>query len=337
MADVEIADLRTYLAVAEAGSFSGAATLLRVAQPSVSARMATLERRLGVTLFRRGARGTSLTRAGEEYVRYARRSLTLLDEAGQAARTAEGAERLAIAAPAGLVSTVIPGLLDAISGLRVDLRCWDEHSVDVVGALLDGRAHAGFVSHRAVPAGLTARPIVRSPIVAMAAPGHPLMQTPEHAAYRLDDLVQAGPVAVHNYGDGAVALVDELRALASDHPVVFVSPGQAPAELAAHGGFVAIGPVCMFATAIRTGLIGSLPVRLPATRMEVRLVHRTGDRHLPVIDALIRAIPALRLALQPEGAPRSAAPRAAGSPHAAGPPHADSATGVVSAPSGTAP
>ncbi|HEY9408070.1 MAG TPA: LysR family transcriptional regulator [Jiangellaceae bacterium] len=309
MADLEIADLRTFLAVVEAGSFSGAATLLSVAQPSVSARMATLERRLGVPLFRRSARGTTLTRAGEELARYARRSLRLLDEAGQAVRTAEGVQRLAIAAPAGLVSTVIPGVLDAISALRVDLRCWDDHSVDVVSAVQDGRAHAGFITHRAVPAGLKTRQIVRSPIVAMAAPGHPLVEHPGRTPAHLADLVAAGPVAVHGYGPTAPDLVAELRSLGTDHPVVHVSPGQAPAELAAYGGFVAIGPVCMFATALRTGTVRPLRARLPTFRMEVRLVHRTADVGLPVIQALVHAVPALRNALQPEGAPTSAGGR----------------------------
>jgi DNA-binding transcriptional LysR family regulator len=59
--------------VAEQGSFSRAAAALRMAQPSVSARVAALEASLGVRLFNRGHRWVVVTPAGSALLPYARR------------------------------------------------------------------------------------------------------------------------------------------------------------------------------------------------------------------------------------------------------------------------
>jgi DNA-binding transcriptional LysR family regulator len=57
--------LAQFLAVAEAGSFSGAATALFVTQPTLTFNIRKLEDNLGVTLFTRSSRGVELTPYGE--------------------------------------------------------------------------------------------------------------------------------------------------------------------------------------------------------------------------------------------------------------------------------
>ena len=65
-AENSVPQLRYVAAVARTGSFSAAARACRVSQPTVSAAVAELERRVGATLFRRSARGVELTPAGRE-------------------------------------------------------------------------------------------------------------------------------------------------------------------------------------------------------------------------------------------------------------------------------
>jgi DNA-binding transcriptional LysR family regulator len=67
--DAELA--RTFLEIVSAGSFIRAAERLHVAQTTVSARIRTLEERLGRQLFVRNKAGASLTPAGEQLLRYA--------------------------------------------------------------------------------------------------------------------------------------------------------------------------------------------------------------------------------------------------------------------------
>lgn len=64
--------LRTFLAVAEAGSLTRAAEQVHLSQPAVSAQVKALEGQLGLALFRRSGRGMELTAEGERLVREAR-------------------------------------------------------------------------------------------------------------------------------------------------------------------------------------------------------------------------------------------------------------------------
>src|SRR5690242_5534165 len=65
-------DIRTFLAVAAAGSLSAAARQLDVVPMQVSRRIASLERDLGVRLFHRTTRSLTLTGEGEAFVAYAK-------------------------------------------------------------------------------------------------------------------------------------------------------------------------------------------------------------------------------------------------------------------------
>jgi DNA-binding transcriptional LysR family regulator len=67
----DLRQLRALQAVAEAGSFSGAADALNYTQPAVSKSIATLERELGAVLVERECRPVRLTDAGAALVRHA--------------------------------------------------------------------------------------------------------------------------------------------------------------------------------------------------------------------------------------------------------------------------
>ena len=66
-------DLRTVLAIAEAGSLSGAARRLDVSHATVFRRLGAIEERLGVQLFERGRAGYAPTTAGEDVAGAAKR------------------------------------------------------------------------------------------------------------------------------------------------------------------------------------------------------------------------------------------------------------------------
>lgn len=79
------------LAIAECGSFSRAATSLRMSQPALSNSIASLEQRLNAKLLNRGRSGATLTDAGHVLVRHARilqtqmgRAMEEIDLLGQA-------------------------------------------------------------------------------------------------------------------------------------------------------------------------------------------------------------------------------------------------------------
>lgn len=72
---------RTFLAVAAAGNFVGAAARLHITQSTVSARIQTLEAEMGARLFRRGRGGAELTAAGQRFLRHAKTLVRTLEQA----------------------------------------------------------------------------------------------------------------------------------------------------------------------------------------------------------------------------------------------------------------
>lgn len=102
--DISWDEVRLFLAVAEEGSVSGAARRLRLAQPTLSRRLAALERAVGASLFRRSVSGAALTTAGERLLEPARRMAEWAGEVGRAAeRTDHG--------PQGLVRVTAPPIV----------------------------------------------------------------------------------------------------------------------------------------------------------------------------------------------------------------------------------
>jgi DNA-binding transcriptional LysR family regulator len=77
--DTEFA--RTFLAVAAAGNFVGAAARLHVTQSTVSARIKALETSVGARLFQRGRGGAELTPAGQRFLRHAKALVQTLEQA----------------------------------------------------------------------------------------------------------------------------------------------------------------------------------------------------------------------------------------------------------------
>ncbi|PLQ01299.1 LysR family transcriptional regulator [Cupriavidus pauculus] len=98
MRGFETDQLRTFVAVAESGSLSAAAPRLFLSQSSVSEQLRKLEERAGVPLLTRGKKGAAVTPAGARLLDYARRILSLNEQALAELRgqTLDGELRLAV-------------------------------------------------------------------------------------------------------------------------------------------------------------------------------------------------------------------------------------------------
>lgn len=83
---MELRQLRYFVAIAESGSFSGAAEKVFVAQSALSHQIAQLESELGTSLFHRSRRGIELTEAGQRFAPHAVSILRQTEEAAASAR-----------------------------------------------------------------------------------------------------------------------------------------------------------------------------------------------------------------------------------------------------------
>ena len=99
---MDLRQLRYFTAIVEQGSFSKAATKLRVAQPALSQHLRHMEDELGVALLHRGTRGVLPTEAGERLLARARAILADFAELRDSVRGEA-------AAPGGEVRIGLPG------------------------------------------------------------------------------------------------------------------------------------------------------------------------------------------------------------------------------------
>lgn len=107
--------MTVFVAVAEEQSFAGGARRLNMSPPAVTRAIAALEDRLGVKLLTRTTRYVRVTDAGQRYLEDARRIISEVDEADEAAAgiNAEPRGQLAITAPVLFGKLfVIPGIVD---------------------------------------------------------------------------------------------------------------------------------------------------------------------------------------------------------------------------------
>ncbi len=123
--NLDLAALRSFVAVAEAGGVTRAANFLNLTQSAVSMQMKRLEEALGTPLLDRSARQVALTGAGEQLLGYGRKMIALNDEAvARMTGTAhEGTLRLGV--PHDIVYPHVPRVLQRMAAefprLKVEL------------------------------------------------------------------------------------------------------------------------------------------------------------------------------------------------------------------------
>ncbi|GAA0478480.1 LysR family transcriptional regulator [Paractinoplanes deccanensis] len=280
--------LRTFLAVAETGSFSAAAEQLRYTQSAVSQQIAALEADLRTPLLTR--RPVALTPAGERLRGHA--SILLVRLAAARADVTR-----AVAPPGRLIVALTPlawhpALADALALLRTEsarltarLRLAERDQV--VAAVATGEADLGLVDGFTAPSdplrlpdtgGARAIGVAESPAVVAVAASHPLARRRRVDLSDLADAywIDAPAVAAHTR-----LPVDGLRpGLRYDGQDVTVLAG-----LAAAGHGLAVLPEPLVTT--HPSLTG-VPISAP------RLVHRVELVRIPA--HLTGGEPAARLA-----------------------------------------
>jgi DNA-binding transcriptional LysR family regulator len=124
--DLDVALLRTFVAAAERENFARAAEKVFRTQAAVSQQMQRLEAVVGCELFTRVGRHKRLTDQGTRLLEYARRLISLNDEAYRALTQEVFEYPVKIAACVDAVDTLLPEYLamcaETYPGLRIDIQ-----------------------------------------------------------------------------------------------------------------------------------------------------------------------------------------------------------------------
>lgn len=120
--------LKYFVAIADAGSLTGAAAALAIAQPALSRQMHDLERDMGVQLLQRMPRGVRLTAAGATLYESAQRMLSEAQRVrSQLAKRQDDAEtRLVLGVSPTVSRVLVPGVFErcqrSVSSIRLTIR-----------------------------------------------------------------------------------------------------------------------------------------------------------------------------------------------------------------------
>lgn len=135
-------DIAVFVRVVESGSFSAAARRLGMPKATVSARVARLEKRLGLTLIQRTTRKLRITDAGEQYFRHCAEAIREVELAEAELQSTSGKPSgvLKVTAPVDVGHTLLPRIVNAYaakySDISVELLITNR-VVDLVGEGID--------------------------------------------------------------------------------------------------------------------------------------------------------------------------------------------------------
>ena len=173
----DLRSLELLVALAEAGSLSGAGRVMGMAQPNVSRALSRLERQLSVQLVTRSPSGSSLTPEGVVVLEWARAALDAVD------RVAIGAKSLAVqqetslrvAASLTVAEYLAPSWLARLRRARPDVRVSlaVSNSDLVLEQVISGEVDLGFVEAPTVPRTVSSRVVARDELVVVVGPNHP--------------------------------------------------------------------------------------------------------------------------------------------------------------------
>lgn len=302
---IDVKLLEAFRAVVENTSVTGAAQVLGVTQPAVSAQISRLEAQVGFVLFERTGGRLKVSAEGRRFYEEVRAVLGGLDKLGDIATTIRSGETesLVIASHPGgstaLLPTVMPALLAKRPGVRA--RMIHRTSEEVAAVFEAGGADVAICEW---PVSVSDAPVkrYRLPCVAILPRDHPLA-TQNRAGQRA--------VTPTDLADDTLVAMAESRLIGHTMREAFVSAG-ARWQPAIVSEF--FSTICgLVASGAGVGLVDALSARFfanlglaivpfaPAVTYEIAVFRRKPDQPEPVIDDLLSLIDlTIRRAMRPQ-------------------------------------
>ena len=173
---MEFRHLRYFVAVAEELHFGRAAARLHLSQPPLSQQIRTLEEELGLKLFSRDRRRVELTHAGSVFLAEAKKILSHMENAAEAARRAERGQigPFVVACGPLAVQTVLPIILKTFRAEypQVDLSIKESNGHDIIDILQARHADVGLLMPHFTSERLQRQTCLTLPLVAAVPKDH---------------------------------------------------------------------------------------------------------------------------------------------------------------------
>lgn len=178
--NMDIKQLKHFLAVARHQNFTRAAQDVAIAQPALSISIKKFEQQLGVQLFSRVDKQVMLTQEGRALVPHAQKILQQIDDATLAVDELKGLLKgeVRLGTPSMMGSYFFPDIVMAFKSAYPNLKMTvvEAGTQDIRKMLLNGEIDLGVIRNTDVPDDLEVDPIYRSEMVAVVSQNHPFAQ-----------------------------------------------------------------------------------------------------------------------------------------------------------------
>ena len=275
--NLDVEQLKTFLAIADTGSFTRAADEVNKTQSAVSMQMKRLEDQLGRPLFAKEGRGVRFTADGDRLIEYARRIVAISDEAMSAFTRPDITGTIRFGTPDDYAENFLPEILARFSRthplVTVDVECIS--SMVLKDRIAHGELDLAIISTGgSTPTGEVIR---REPLV--------WATSTRHNTHLLETL----PVAVASLGCAWRRLAEDgLAKMGRKYRIAYTSSNSAAIDAAVLQG-LAVG--AMPEMCLRPGmrLLGADEGFPQLGHFDIGLIRKAG-RAIPAIEALARHV-----------------------------------------------
>ncbi|MBC3185403.1 LysR family transcriptional regulator [Corynebacterium sp. zg-331] len=187
-----LAQLRTFVTIADNKHFGTAAAKLNISQPSLSQALSALENGIGVQLIERSTRRVIVTPIGERLLPYAKAALDATDIFVAHSRGSYG--QLAGPLSLGVIPTIAPYLLPALLPLlqqeypELEPRIVEDRTTHLLAMLRDGRIDAALLALPSEASGLIDLPLYQEEFVVVVPASHHLAGRDDLTLQSLEEL-----------------------------------------------------------------------------------------------------------------------------------------------------
>ncbi|MBI4340132.1 MAG: LysR family transcriptional regulator [Chloroflexi bacterium] len=296
---MEIGQLEAFLQVVQYHSFSHAAEALELTQPSLSARILSLEREMGEPLFHRMGRGVRLTDAGRAFMPYVERALQSLKDARDAVdathHTSTG--KLRIGSARAICAYVLPHILETFHAAHpgIDVAIKTGRSSEVLEMLLAEEVQVGL-TRTMVHQDIESRHLYDEHVVLVTHPTHPFARAGVASIYA----VAHEPLILYDKDSTYFVLINRVVREAGIVPNVQMDLDsiEATKRMIERGLGLSFLPYNSIAAEVEQGSLAAVPLReghdvvLPTSVM----VRKAGSQ-----GAVVQAFLDLLYTLYPEG------------------------------------
>ncbi|MGI6229350.1 MAG: selenium metabolism-associated LysR family transcriptional regulator [Tractidigestivibacter sp.] len=282
---MDFKQLRSFVTVVECGSFTGAASLLGVSQPTVSTHVRMLEEELGVPLVLRTAKRVELTPKGERIYDQAVDMLTMYDHIIGAARERDS-KTIYLGASSIPSAYILPTVLSEFSQEYPDVKfvIYQDDSQGVLSSLKEGLFDLGVIGMSPEDPTIESVPICKDRLVLVTAATKQLVaESKRPSRTTIAYILTENPIIERREGSASRGVMDQIfveEGIASEslNIVARINDQEAIKNLVETGLGVSVMSYRAVKDRVKEGRLVAFDFNCPSATRNLYAIHRSSSQ-----------------------------------------------------------